>query len=81
MDAAANGAGMPWQTRSREEVDALLAGLTPVKPGLVDIDEWRPDPQQPPLPEPPPEIAPFIGASKRPGTDLCEYGGVLRKEA
>ncbi|GAA2142651.1 SAM-dependent methyltransferase [Actinomadura napierensis] len=78
MDAAANGAGMPWRTRSREEVDALLAGPTPVEPGLVDIREWRPDAGQPPLAPVPAELVQFAGASKS-KPDLCEFGGVLVK--
>jgi SAM-dependent methyltransferase len=78
IDAAANGAGMPWRTRSRAEVGALLAGPTPVEPGLVDIRRWRPDPDQPPLAPVPAELAQFVGASEKHG-DLCEYGGVLVK--
>ncbi|MBO2458721.1 SAM-dependent methyltransferase [Actinomadura violacea] len=78
MDARANGAGMPWRTRSREEVDALLAGPAPVEPGLVDIRDWRPDPDQPPLAPVPAELVRFSGASKS-HPDLCEYGGVLVK--
>lgn len=78
MDAAANGAGMPWRTRTRAEVDALLAGPTPVAPGLVDIRQWRPDADQPPLAPVPTELVQFVGASKT-GPDLCEYGGVLVK--
>ncbi len=54
MDAAANGAGMPWRTRSRAEVDALLTGPTPVEPGLVDIGRWRPDPASRRWPPSPP---------------------------
>lgn len=80
MDARANGAGMPWRTRSREEVDALLAGLDPVEPGLTDISTWRPDPDQPPLAPVPVELEGFVGATKF-RSDLCEYGGVLVKRA
>ncbi|MFI6522932.1 SAM-dependent methyltransferase [Spirillospora sp. NPDC050679] len=80
MDARANGAGMPWRTRSRAEVDALLAGPEPVEPGLTDIRLWRPDPGQPELAPVPEELRRFVGASERDG-DLCEYGGVLVKRA
>ena len=30
--------------RSRAEVAGLIAGLEPVDPGLVPVDEWRPTP-------------------------------------
>ena len=30
--------------RSRAEVAGLIAGLDPVEPGLVPVDEWRPAP-------------------------------------
>jgi S-adenosyl methyltransferase len=80
LDARMRAAGIPWQNRTREEVDALLTidRLEPVEPGLVNLMHWRPDPDQPPLPPVPEELAPFIGASKM-GRDFCEYGGVLRK--
>ncbi|TYK49410.1 SAM-dependent methyltransferase [Actinomadura decatromicini] len=79
LDQRMNTAGIPWQNRSREEVDALLLdGLEPVEPGLVNLLHWRPDPDQPPLPPVPEELAAFEGASKM-GRDMCEYGGVLRK--
>jgi hypothetical protein len=80
LDTRMNGAGIPWQNRSREEVAALLrdGGLEPIEPGLVNLTHWRPDPGQPPLAPVPDELAPFVGASKM-GRDFCEYGGVLRK--
>ncbi|MFC4050190.1 SAM-dependent methyltransferase [Actinomadura syzygii] len=79
LDERMNAAGIPWQNRSREEVDALLVdGLEPVEPGLDNLLHWRPDPDQPPLPPVPAELAAFEGASKM-GRDMCEYGGVLRK--
>ncbi|RFU38768.1 hypothetical protein DZF91_25955 [Actinomadura logoneensis] len=79
MDEQANSSGMPWRTRSPGEVDALLAGLTPVEPGLVNIKQWRPDPAQPPLPPVPADLEQFLGASAHfPG---YEYGGLLRKDA
>ncbi|WUH99544.1 SAM-dependent methyltransferase [Spirillospora sp. NBC_00431] len=79
LDARMKAAGIPWQNRSREEVDALLQdGLEPVEPGLDNLLNWRPDPDQPPLPPVPEELAQFVGAS-RIGRDMCEYGGVLRK--
>ena len=79
LDARMRAAGIPWQNRDRDEVDALLSdGLEPVEPGLVNLMQWRPDPDQPPLPPVPEELTPFVGASKM-GRDFCEYGGVLRK--
>ncbi|MBA9002310.1 SAM-dependent methyltransferase [Thermomonospora cellulosilytica] len=78
MDAVANAAGMPWKTRSTAEVDALLEGLEPVEPGLGDINDWRPDPDQPPLAPVPEELKQYVGASKL-RNDLHEYGGLLRK--
>jgi SAM-dependent methyltransferase len=79
LNARMNVAGIPWQNRTREEVDALLLdGLEPVEPGLVNLVDWRPDPDQPPLPPVPEELAQFAGAS-RIAKDMCEYGGILRK--
>ena len=71
---------IPWQTRSPEEVDALLLGhgLEPVEPGLVDINNWRPDPNQPPLAPVPEELKTYEGASKL-HKELFEYGGLFRK--
>ncbi|WP_245536954.1 SAM-dependent methyltransferase [Thermomonospora curvata] len=50
MNSQLSAYGLTWQTRSPQEVQALLAGLEPVAPGLVDVNDWRPDPDQPPLP-------------------------------
>jgi SAM-dependent methyltransferase len=71
-------AGMPVQIRTTDEVDALMAGLEPVEPGLVNINDWRPDPAQADLNPVPPELHPFVGASEK-NKELFEYGGVLRK--
>ncbi|WP_028848509.1 SAM-dependent methyltransferase [Thermocrispum agreste] len=71
-------AGMNVQVRSPEEVDALLDGLEPVEPGLVNIDDWRPDPDQPPLNPVPPELRIYEGMSAK-NPEMFEYGGVLRK--
>ena len=72
--------GVPWQTRSPEEVDALLlgGGLEPVEPGLLDINDWRPDPNQPPLPPVPKELEPFVKTATLRRT-VYEYGGLLIK--
>ncbi|WP_236539169.1 SAM-dependent methyltransferase [Spiractinospora alimapuensis] len=79
VDANAAAIGMTFRTREPREVDALLAGLDPVPPGLCDVNDWRPDPDQPPLPDPHPVVAPYLGASKHTRRGY-EYGGVLRAE-
>jgi hypothetical protein len=38
--------------RSESEIAALVAGLDLVQPGLVPIDDWRPEESDPPA-EPP----------------------------
>jgi hypothetical protein len=45
--------GRRYVVRSHAEVMRFLQGLELVEPGLVEIDEWRPDPAQP-VPEGPP---------------------------
>ncbi|TMM38036.1 MAG: hypothetical protein E6F99_10115 [Actinobacteria bacterium] len=37
----------PGTSRTREEVERFFAGLDMVKPGLVRLGEWRPDPADP----------------------------------
>src|SRR6185437_16107912 len=37
----------PITLRSRAEVTALTAGLSPVPPGLAPVTQWRPDPGDP----------------------------------
>lgn len=70
--------GIPWQTRTPAEVRAFLDGLEPVEPGLVNVVDWRPDPDQPPLDPVDPELVPYLGATER-NKEIYEYGGVLRK--
>ena len=77
LTASIRAAGIPWQTRTPAEVDALLEGFEPVEPGLVNVVNWRPLPDQPPLPPVPREIAMYEGASLS-DTTSYEYGGVLR---
>ncbi len=76
-NAIAEGIEMPWKTRTPWEVEPWLAGLEPVAPGMGDINHWRPDPDQPPLADPHPLVAPFVGASQL-SQRLYEFGGVLR---
>ncbi|MGW1894366.1 SAM-dependent methyltransferase [Streptomyces sp. NPDC002004] len=79
MSAHISGGGIPWQTRTPDEVDALLDGLRPVEPGLVNLVDWRPDPDQPALPPVDPELAPYLGATAS-NKGIYEYGGLLRKD-
>ncbi|MEV0293716.1 SAM-dependent methyltransferase [Nocardia sp. NPDC050710] len=76
--AQLDGAGIPWQNRTPAEVDALFVGLEPVDPGLTNLIDWRPDPDQPPLEPVPEQLFPYVGATKQ-RTDVYEYGGILRK--
>jgi len=39
---------VPWVVRSRDEIARFFDGLDMVDPGLVPIDEWRPDGGNPP---------------------------------
>ncbi|URN09695.1 SAM-dependent methyltransferase [Actinomadura madurae] len=40
--------GLVWKTRTVEDFRPLVPDLEPVPPGLVDVADWRPDPDQPP---------------------------------
>lgn len=71
--------GMPWRTRTPEEFLSWLADFSAVAPGLVPVGEWRPDPDQPPLPDVADALRPYLGASQRTLKRAYEYGGVLRK--
>jgi hypothetical protein len=73
-----SGLGLPWRTRTRATVAGWLDTLEPLPPGLVDIEDWRPDPDQPPLPEAHPEVQPFLG-SDRSQRRLQECGGLFRR--
>lgn len=73
-----DGVGIPWQTRSPAEVDALFDELEPIAPGLVNLVDWRPDPSQPPLRPAPEALQQYLGATAH-HTDVYEYGGILRK--
>jgi hypothetical protein len=78
MSAQIDGAGIPWQTRTPAQVDALLEGLVPVEPGLVNLKHWRPDPNQPPLDPVPTALRHCVGITQT-SADVYEYGGILRK--
>ncbi|HEY8479101.1 MAG TPA: SAM-dependent methyltransferase [Spirillospora sp.] len=70
--------GLEWKTRTVEGFLPLVPDLEPVPPGLVDVADWHPDPDQPPLNTVDAPLQPFIGASKDNKT-VKEFGGVLRK--
>ncbi|WP_307848220.1 SAM-dependent methyltransferase [Microbispora oryzae] len=44
-----NHANAPFEARRREEIARFFEGLDMVEPGLVPLNEWRPDPDAPPL--------------------------------
>lgn len=71
---------MDWKNRLPGDVARLLRRWEPVEPGLVDITHWRPDPDQPPLPEVDAPLRPFVGASAK-HKRLFEFGGIVRKAA
>lgn len=77
LNRSIRAAGIPWQTRTPAQVDALLSDFEPVDPGLGNVVDWRPQPDQPPLPPVPKEIAQYEGASEIDRTSY-EYGGVMR---
>ncbi|HEX6470806.1 MAG TPA: SAM-dependent methyltransferase [Streptosporangiaceae bacterium] len=70
--------GLPWKNRTAEKVSELLSGLEPVPPGLVDVVNWRPDPNQPPLRPVDKPLRPFLGAAAS-NKRLYEFGGIMRK--
>jgi SAM-dependent methyltransferase len=49
--------------RSRAQIEAYFAGLTPVEPGVVFIPQWRPDPGE--AVEHPERIGAYAGVGKR----------------
>ncbi len=78
LSAFLSAGGMKWQTRTPEQITEFVRGLEPVEPGLVDVNEWRPDPTQPSLNPAPPPLRPYVGAKAK-NHRLFEFGGVLRK--
>jgi S-adenosyl methyltransferase len=69
---------MDWKNRLAADVVRFLRRWEAIEPGLVDITQWRPDPDQPPLPEVDSALQPFVGASKR-NKRLYEFGGIVHK--
>ncbi|MFP3986665.1 SAM-dependent methyltransferase [Streptomyces sp. E11-3] len=78
MSEHISGGGVPWQTRTPAELDVFVADLEPVEPGLVNLVDWRPDPDQPPLAPVHEDLVPYLGATKT-NRGIYEYGGLLRK--
>ncbi|MFY1690345.1 SAM-dependent methyltransferase [Plantactinospora sp. WMMB782] len=70
--------GLVWRNRTPEEVAELLRGMDLVEPGLVEVVDWHPDPDQPPLAQVDEPLRPFLGASRK-NRRVMEYGAVLRK--
>jgi hypothetical protein len=70
--------GLVWKTRTIEGFLPLVPDLEPVPPGLVDVADWRPDPDQPPLNSVDAPLQPFIGAAGE-TKQVKEFGGLLRK--
>jgi hypothetical protein len=70
--------GLVWRTRTVEEVREFAGDLDLVPPGLVDVSDWRPDPDQPPLSPVAEPLQPYLGAAAE-NKQVKEFGGVLRK--
>lgn len=70
--------GLVWKTRTIEGFRPLVPDLEPVPPGLVDVADWRPDPDQPALSTVDAPLQPFLGASAD-RRNVKEFGGLLRK--
>lgn len=69
---------VPWQTRTPAEFATFFDGLEPVEPGLVNLLDWRPDPDQPALSAVDSKLRPYLGITEQ-NKGVYEYGGVLRK--
>ncbi|MBF9132621.1 SAM-dependent methyltransferase [Plantactinospora sp. S1510] len=72
------GLGLVWRNRTPDEVAELLRGMDLVEPGLVEVVDWRSDPNQPPLAQVDEPLRPFLGAAAK-NRRVMEYGAVLRK--
>lgn len=69
---------LEWKTRLASDVVGFLDGFEPIEPGLLNITEWRPDPDQPPLAPVHEPLQPFLGASAK-SQRYHEFGGLLKK--
>jgi hypothetical protein len=71
--------GVVWRNRIKADVIGFLRGLEPVEPGLVNVDDWRPDLFQPKLPAVDPALGPYVEGSVGGHKGFMEFGGVLRR--
>lgn len=78
FDQVAHELNLEWKTRRPAAVTELLEELEPIEPGLVNITEWRPDPDQPPLAPVHGPLEPYLGASAE-SQRYYEFGGLLKK--
>lgn len=78
FDRVAREMRLEWKTRLASDVTEFLEGLEPIEPGLVNITEWRPDPDQPPLAPVHGPLEPYLGASAK-SQRYLEFGGLLKK--
>ncbi|QVQ51770.1 SAM-dependent methyltransferase [Spiractinospora alimapuensis] len=78
LEKAGTEVGVGLKYRTPAEVNAWMEHLEPVDPGLCDVRDWRPDPNQTPLPDPHPSVRHLLGESER-GRRGYLHGGVLRK--
>lgn len=59
------GLNVPWVVRRRDEIARFFDGLEMVEPGLVPIEDWRPDGVRPRLPDQ--RVTPiFAGMGRKP---------------
>ncbi|MDG4791796.1 SAM-dependent methyltransferase [Micromonospora sp. WMMD1102] len=73
--------GLSWRNRTVEDVTELLRGLEPaetIEPGLVQVVEWRPDPDQPTLAHVDEPLRPYL-ESPLENQRSMECGVVFRK--
>jgi hypothetical protein len=70
--------GLELRWREPEAIEGFFAGLESVEPGLVDVAQWRPDPEQKPLGEVDEPLRPYLGAASRQKHAMA-FGGVARK--
>lgn len=63
MDMLNQSMAEPFTLRTRDEVARFLDGLELVDPGLVQVDDWHPDPDAPPSG---PVTAYYVGVGRKP---------------
>lgn len=69
--------GVVWKNRTKADVTEFLRGLEQVEPGLVNVEDWRPDPFQPKLRPVDEALASYVGTSAG-HKGFAEFGGLLR---